>query len=356
MVSLALYQPATNAFLVFTLVELLIGALGRAPLRAIGRTFLLRAVQVGGGAIAYEGLIGIHIHGWVKAQSEPISLLHPWPELVGNVADAMHYVGTSFNAQWWLYIGPFVTALACAAALVGMRYAAAHRHALGVSAVVALGLTAAVLPFAAFLAAFGPLLLLAHPPMTPRVLVGMGPLIAGGLLLFDAALRKWGRSPHWATGASAIFGLGFAVIASAYGNAAAAQKAYEEAIAHTLGDDIAAASGIQPLTELVIEGSAGYSPLTTHVVEEFPLIRELVPPYLDAHDPFHPRLFLAAYLPEALNLHQASLTPAPPLSSDERRALCANAPVAVRQAYRLYVHPPTAWVVWGKTSPCEGEG
>ncbi len=178
------------------------------------------------------------------------------------------------------------------------------------------------------------MLLLRRPEMYPRVLMGLGALLCAGLVLMQAALRRWGRSERWAQAAAAMLALGMAVLASAYGNAMSAQKIYEQHIAARLVDDLAV---LPPVSALVVDGSAGYAPLAQHVVDELPLMRSLVPIYLIDGDPFNTRNFLMYYVPDLVDPLQPRIS----RIWDRRAALaaqtCGMKPAAITAAYRLYV-------------------
>lgn len=332
--SLNLYQPAINLYLVFMLLQLVLMQLDDAPARALAATAARRVVQVVTAMLIYQLLIGIHISGWVRHQAEPIHGWRELPLLWRNFADFYGLVGAAFNWHWWLYFAPLLLVLATLPVIVGVRHALRQRALQPRWVTLLLASASVAMPLAAMVCALGPMLLLRQPEMFPRVLMGFGALLCAGLVLMQAALRRWRRSERWAHAAGAMLALGMAVLASAYGNATTAQKVYEQHIAARLADDLAA---LPPVHALVVDGSAGYAPLARHVVDELPLMRSLVPIYLVGSDPFNTRNFLMYYVPELVDPLQ------PRISKiwDRREALaaetCAMKPRAIAAAYRLYL-------------------
>lgn len=332
--SLNLYQPAINVYLVFTLLQLVLMQLDDAPARALAAMAARRVAQAVTAMLIYQLVVGIHISGWVRHQAEPIHGWRELPLLARNFENFYGLVGAGFNRHWWLYFAPLLLVLAALPLLVGVRHALRQRTLQPRWVVVLLACVSVLMPLAAMVCALGPMLVLRQPEMYPRVLIGLGALLCAGLVLMQAALRRWGRSQRWTLAAGAMLALGMAVLASAYGNAMTAQKIYEQHIAARLLDDLAT---LPPVDGLVVDGSAGYAPLARHVVDELPLMRSLVPIYLIDSDPFNTRNFLMYYVPELVDPLQPRITQI----WDRRAALaaetCAMKPRAITAAYRLYL-------------------
>jgi hypothetical protein len=345
-VCLNLYQPAFNACLVFLLLEVILGQLQEQAPRALARALAFRVIQVGVAALIYEGIVGIHVNGWVKQKGAPIQGLHELPQVGTNVLNYLHYIGSSFDEQWWLYFGPVLLVLGLIPIVVGIRYATRMRHSLPAWFVPAIVISSVLLPFIAFAFALGPLLVLADPPIAARVLVGVGPLLVAGLLIMEAAFRRWQRSERWILSITAMFAIGLCVIASAYGNALAAQKDFEDHIASRLADDIADLAN-HPISSILLDGSAGYSPETAHIVDQFPIVASLTPPYLAAEDSFHTHMFLLYYLADFTDLRLQSDTDSERLKSSLLARACESSPVHTRSAYHLYLVDDTAVVLLG---------
>jgi len=252
--------------------------------------------------LVYELVIGIHIHGWVEKQSEKIHGLHDLPVIKANIVAFCTFIGDSFSHQWWSYFTPVLILLLLFPIAIGIRYA--FRTCLTQPAWIRAILFASslLLPLAALACVFGPMLLLLRPEILPRVLMGVGALLAAGLIVMQAALRQWRRSDVWTLSAACMLALGMCVIASAYGNALGEQKNYEDRIGVSLAEDLAELRVNHPIHSFLLDGTIGYSPVTAHVAEQFPLIHPLIIPYITADEAFHTHMFLMYYIPDVADM------------------------------------------------------
>ncbi|HEV2679541.1 MAG TPA: glucosyltransferase domain-containing protein [Rhodanobacter sp.] len=342
--SLCFYQPAINVYLVFVLVEWVLLQLQRAQPSQLAKKLIWRSMQIGTAMLLYYLLVGIHVSGWVKHSSERIRGWHELPLLLANFVDFYEYIGASFNGHWWMYFGPLLTVLALFPVVVGIRYALTFRTAQPAPVTVLLCLAALLIPLAALIAALGPMLLLKRPEFEPRVLMGLGALLAGALVVMQAALRQWHGSRKWAVAAACLLSLGMCILASAYGNATIAQKDYESRIAGRLADDLAQLKVSRGVHAFLLDGTAGYSPVTAHVIEQLPLIRVLVPQYLTSEHSFQTPDFLAFYISDMTNLQAHDDVAAQSLLSSLQAHACLMPADIITAHYRLYVIGDTAVV------------
>jgi hypothetical protein len=305
--SLCLYQPAITAALVFVLLEVCIGQLGNAVPRQLLTRLLTRALQVGTAMLIYELTVGAHVNGWVKQRSETIHGVGELPRIGANFADFLGFIGHSFNEQWWLYIAPVLALLGLVWTGVGLRYALMPRggHPARVRAVLIAA--AMLMPAALAAAVFGPMLVLANPPIAPRLLIGVGALLSAALIVLQAALHEWRQPERWAIALAAVMAIGMASLASAYGNALGEQKSYEDRIAAHLADDLAAIEAEQPIDAILLSGSAGYAPATAHAIAQI-LIAVLIRPTSMPRTGFTPTCSCSI---RCANSRQCGCTPAP---------------------------------------------
>lgn len=345
--SLCFYQAAINACLIFVLLEVVLAQLHGVELRRWTRQLLARAGQVGLAMLVYQLLVGIHIHGWVQQKAERIRGLHDLPVIKGNIVDFYGFIGGSFNRHWWMYFAPVLVLLALLPVAIGLRYALRVRRTHPAWVGATLFATSFALPLAALLCVAGPMLVLLKPEIEPRVLVGAGALLAAALIVMQAALRQWRRSPRWVMAVAGMLALGMCSIASAYGNALGEQKNYEERIAARLADDLAELDAAGPLHAYLLDGTAGYAPPAAHVVEQFPLVRALVPIYLSVDDVFASHNFLMYYIPGLADMRYRT----DPAATQRVTAILAEAcavPVARRtSAYTLRLVDDTVVVTFG---------
>jgi Glucosyl transferase GtrII len=345
--SLSLYQPAIDVALVFLIVEVIVGEIERFPPRVLLREAGSRLLQLVAAMAVYEALVGIHVNGWVRHRSEMIHV-GVASHVIANLAGFAAFVGGSFGLQWWRYFGTLLGVLALVATLAGLDYARRTVRAGSRKTGAAFGAAACLVPFLAPIAAAGPMLALEHPLYSPRVMLGVGALLAGALLVCERTLRRWRRSTHWTRGAGAMLAIGLCVIASAYGNALGEQTAYENRIAARLADDLASLGDERPIDTIVLTGNAGYAPYAAHVAETLPLVRALVVPYLAGDNRFVTGRFLAFFIPDLARMHLRSED-----ASAERQtsallsATCHRIPAARTNAYRLYRVADAAVVRFG---------
>jgi hypothetical protein len=151
-----------------------------------------------------------------------------------------------------------------------------------------------------------------------------------------------------------MLALGMCVIASAYGNALGAQKHYEERHASRLADDLAELKATHSIDAYFLDGSAGYSPVTKHVAEEFPMIDRLVRLYLSAGDTFHTGMFLSFYISDVTYMERHEVENRPLIHAVLAEA-CQMVPTRQTSAYSLYVVGKTAAVMFPseRTFDCE---
>ncbi|OOG45646.1 glucosyltransferase domain-containing protein [Rhodanobacter sp. C01] len=345
--SLCFYQPAINACLIFILLELVLAQLHGRGARRLAMRFLSRALQVGVAMLIYQVLVGIHIHGWVRQQSAKIQGLHDLPVVKANFVDFLAFIDSSFNAQWWRYSAPVLILLALFPVIIGIRHVLKARLTQPVWVSVILFAVSLLLPLAALACVFGPMLLLLKPEIEPRVLMGAGALLAAALIVMQAALRQWHQSDKWTLAAAWMLALGMATFASAYGNALGEQKNYEDRIASHLAEDLAELKVDHPIRALLLDGSIGYSPITAHVAEQFPLVRTLIIPYLQVDDVFHTHMFLMYYVPDLVDMrYEPSAADLQRQTSLLARA-CQAPPTRNARFYSLSLVDDTAVVMLG---------
>ncbi|HEV2621795.1 MAG TPA: glucosyltransferase domain-containing protein [Frateuria sp.] len=339
--SLNFYQPAIDVYLVFAFMEIVHAQVEDAPPRTLARMALSRFLQTLVTMAAYEVTVGIHISGWVKKAATPIHA-GQWQQFYLNYLDFYRFVGASLDAHWWTVYAPILLLLGLTPVAVGLRYAAGQRSKIGSFAVVVLAVIALLVPLIASVLALGPMLVLASPEISARVLMGIGALLVMSLVVMHASFEKWGRSPRWFGVAACALALGMASLASAYGNALNEQRLYESRIGARLADDLAQLKATRGIDSLLIEGSDGYAPVTAHVIGQIPLVRSLITPYIAGGAAFQTNSFLDLYVQGITNL-SAQADPASAQAHERLLArLGSTGPVVTTSTYRLYVVDRTA--------------
>ena len=295
-VSLNLYQAAINAYLTFILLDVAVAKLHHKPPKELWLQFRMRVMQAGAGMLVYQLVIGIHIGGWVKQKTVAIHSVAELPLVTNNIVNYSRFIGSSFNIHWWEYITPIMVLLMFFPFYVGMKYAIAVRSTESFWVGVLVFATGLLLPLAGLLCVLGPILVLASPPISPRMLMGVGALLTSGLIVMQATIRSWKRSDVLALSVGWMMAIGMCTIASAYGNAAGEQKSYEDRIATRLADDLGELRASHVVDYFLVDGTAGYSPLTTHVAEQFPILYYLIPSFIDGDGFYLTHLFFSEYI------------------------------------------------------------
>lgn len=302
--SLCFYQPAINVTLIFILLDVVIAQLHEVSVRQWLGRLVSRVLQIGLTMVLYQLIVGLHIHGWVGHEVRKIHSVDELPLLGTNLADFYRFIGSSFDQQWQTYFLPLLIVLAIFPVVVSLRYALRRRAQQTRLGLVALLIGGALLPVVALLCIAGPMLLLLKPELEPRVMVGVGALLVAALVVMHAALAQWQRSTRWTLAAGCMLGLGMCSLASAYGNALGEQKAYEDHIATSLGDDLAGLKASEGIQGFLLDGGIGFAPVTSHVATIFPMINLLIAPYISSTDRFHTTDFLMYYVDGLTNIGQ----------------------------------------------------
>lgn len=343
--SLALYQPAISAFLVFVLLEWLDAQSAAVPPRDLLRRPGLRVVQFTIATAAYEALIGIHIHAWVAAHSRIAGDWHVGGIVLRNAMRFRDLIATSFNVHWWLYCAPLLIVLAAASLVPGVHYAmrrwrdGARWNAMAFLAV------APIVPMAAIACIGGPMLLVSEPLLMPRALVAVGPVLVAGLLALRMALAGARWPGRWTLVAALPLALGLCVVASVYGNAAASQKAYDDRIAAQFVQQVDELEVSRPIASFLVDGSAGRAPVVDHVAGQLPLVGLLVRSYIDGGDNFVTRNFLRFYLPDLVRTN--TLYPDSPAGAAILGATCRGTPAYANARYDVFVVGTTVVLSFG---------
>lgn len=350
--SLNFYQAAINAYLIFILLELVLGQLHEKTPRELFAQLRYRVLQAGVSMLAYQLVVGVHVNGWVKQKSEKIHTLQQLPLVKANIVDYYTYIGGAFDVHWWIYFGPVLLLLGLFPVVIGIRYALKFRPAQPVWVSTILFAAGFLMPAAALACVLGPMLFLVSPPIAARELIGVGALLAAGLIIMQAALRQWHQSDKWTLSVAGMLAAGMCIIASAYGNALGEQKNYEDRIAAGLADDLAEIRAAGPVRATLLQGTAGYSPVTAHVAEQFPIMHALIPAYIAADDLFHTHIFLMYYLPELKDLRPSTDAETSRLASSILARTCLVAARRNTSAYSLYLIDDIAVVTFG-SAPAE---
>lgn len=323
---LNLYQPAIGVFFVFALLETIVEPAQEETRTATSKQFAGRLLQAAAALLAYKLLFANSFKGWLKDRSQMAPLTELPSTFFTNAEGFGRVFVDSFSARW-LYI--FVPLLLVALAFVVVLSMRARRTPAGRVMAAAYGV---LLVPAMLLAACGPMLLLRHPVYAPRVMVGLGAVLCSALIAMHGALRghRFARGLQYSI--AGALALAMSVHAAVFGNAVAAQKDYEAAIAEHLADDLTDLMQRQRVSRYRVLGSAGLAPTAAHAAEQFPLLRVLVPPYLDEQEVWRHH-YLRLFLPPI----EDAAFPDDVLDASLALRSCERTPTFIRSAYQMSV-------------------
>lgn len=335
------YQPVINVFALFALLDLLAMQAESATPGALARQVGRYVLQILIAMCVYQWKVVPGIGEWVQEHSQTIHSFHQVDVLLQNARVMGTYLLDAWPHRWMGVFMPLLALSAAASLMIGLRYAVSVPRALWLKACMMV--LAVLVPLAALACLAGPMLLLVSPVIMPRVFPSVGALVSVGLLAVHMACthtrRPW--AAYVAPAFAAIWALGMLGFAGIYGNALSAQQSYEDRIASSLADDIAEVRVQHHVTQILLDGSAGYAPLAAHAVEQFHLLNTLVLPYLSARD-FNSRNFLKHY---GMGLDEARQDSANDASADALLARACAAPVLVTKSrYALRLVDSTAVV------------
>jgi hypothetical protein len=348
---LCTYQPALNVFLMFVLLDLLaMQAESAEPKqlmlqisRYVGQTLLALAI--------YQWRVAPSIKEWVQEHSQTIHSIHQLGIVGQNARMMAAYLLDAMPHRWMHVFLPMIVLAAIPPLVIGLRYAIGSPRPLWLKTGIIV--FAILVPVAALVFLAGPMLLLVSPVIMPRVFPSVGALLSASLValyIASAAARKtWAAYLNFAF--AGICALGMLVFAGIYGDALAAQQHYEDRIASQLANDLAELNAQHGVTQFLLDGSAGYSPLTAHAADQFHLLNTLILPYLRARD-FNSRNFMKYY---DTGLSEARQDPANDAAADTLLARACDAPVLyTRNRYTLRSVGTTAIVTFlgGRPTVC----
>lgn len=349
---LCLYQPAITVFMVFVVLEVALGLLrDQVAMRPLIRMAALRVGQLLLAMLVYSWLFEPSIEGWVRDHGQIVSA-GQWAAVLDNAQRYAEFVWSAFSPRWRLLF-LFVVLISVLLPTLALLWRASRREPdARRGSIIARCALEPLLWLLALPCAVGPMLLLADPVMMPRVLVGVGAVVTALFIRLAVVLGAERWHPRWVLVVTGIWALGMAVAAAAFGNAAAAQQRYEDRVVAGLMDDLVELHAAQPLRGHALLGSAGWAPVVEHAQRHFPLLRWLVPSYLQGGD-YHAR----NYLRHHMTMHSPVFEEVPlPAGVDPDG--CARQADRVRQAYRIRIVDQVAVVSFNRDTQavCDAGG
>jgi hypothetical protein len=283
LVSLCMYQPSLNAFLVIVCLEHLFNQKKNETPAVIMLTIKRRTIQLLISIALYRAVALFTIH-------EKYSIEHS--SLVSG-GGAFQTVLNNLVTFWFFptqmltgslrstLVLPIVVALLLSIG-VGLKYSITISHrmkALWIGGAFAV-------PIFMLLGTFGFLIFLQSPTGGARTFIGFGALLASSLILIYFVFCQCNVPSGLQCTLLIIPAYTMIAFAAIFSNATKAQKDYEQHIAEKLSDDLKEVTAQEPASSLILEGSVGYAPLVKQMANKrYRLLYHLVPVDLRAAEP-----------------------------------------------------------------------
>jgi hypothetical protein len=337
--ALNFYQPAINVFLVLVFFEVAIFLRSNVQSRPVLTLTGTRFAQALAALVVYKVVFEGTLKDWIREHGSIAPSSSILGSIVKNASDFWTFLTAGFSPRTQLLfciisamtLGPVILS-----ALFTRTKTSEKSERWIAYACLLVALLASAIGFIG-----GPMLLLEHPIFMPRVMIGVGAAIAGGLIAAHSLwLDRWPTRKWVGVVLPCIWAVCFSLLACAYGRASVAQKNFEERVAAQISEDLHATQLSSGAQTFYVSGSAGYSPLTRRAIEQFPLLSTLILPYLRQGD-FNSRNFLAHYV-EGIKQIEPS----------EQSEPSTPDPSVRRSIYELTVHGPAIEV----KLKCRGSG
>ncbi len=337
-----LYQPAFNVFLVLAIFEIAFEIGRERTSRVVVRLAAWRFSQAIIASVAYKLFFTSGIKDWVADHGETIHSLDALPVVAANSLGFLRYLRDSLGGRL-ASIFVIVTLVAAVPMIVLGIQRAWRARARSMADATARSIFLLLWPVLGLLAAVGPMLLLVDPIFAPRVFPAIGALICAALI---AAAHSGPRRIAFIAGSICL--VVSAITAGAYSSAAGEQMKFEDAIASTMQDDLAQLKSSAHVSRYALVGSAGYAPAAQHAISQFPIVGQLIEPYL-AQD----RFFTKSYL---LHFRQPLTLIESDGFSESQRAIafdaCATPIILTRSAFRIRVVDDLAIIDFRDATAC----
>lgn len=266
--SLNLYQPSINLFLIFIVIDFIYnsskGKYDESMQRAL--TYSM--------AFILSNIIYVIVIPRLFVQGE-YSTVHSQIDLSGTMLSTIkynflsfyHIIKTSLPKSFFLALTPAI--LISITAMINIFIVENKKPLLKKTLIT---LLAAIALLASIVAVVGPMILLKTPTLAPRTLVGFSALLC--LLLFCCSLLKTKKSLY--LGAIIIPLVYMFEISYAYYNSLANQNRFEQVVISNISKDISEFNG-SIHNQIALNGRVPLSPENKLSTSTFPIIKLLIP-------------------------------------------------------------------------------
>ena len=326
--SLSFYQTGINAFLVFSVTEIVFVQLNGVPFRCLSRLALLRFLQLMAGLVGYlviarfivSGSYNLQHFAYVSQPSELHIIRENWNHAWTSIFQSL----PAKTRNIFLYPAYLALAIIVFNSCFYLRKCICAEPAKSKIVILVLGIF--ILPFAWIAGSLGPVIFTVQALITlPRIFLGTGALLASAFVMICVAASRLQKSTRWVTVLLCVPAYSMVMMASLFGNAMVEQGKYEDRIADRLSFDLKELARSRPIKELILSGSAPYCPVVRRTTDRYKVFR--VPMNL-SDDRFN-----GDYFNHVFEYYGITIKPE---NSDERRSMlikeAAQTEPAVRNA------------------------
>lgn len=268
LISLNLYQPALNAFIIIALYVAIL-RIKEGDLRGGIRLLAARTLACVAALAVYQPLSQQFVGGHYALSGA---------RTVKSILEIMENIYLFSNKVYIILIGSNYSFVLLAVILFGLisinikiiflsQYCGLFKKTISFSVIL-------FLLFSMFLSVAGPMLFLANPILDQRVFVGFGALVA----CLASSIVSLSRHSIFYGVVRGLIGAvlaGQVILSFVYGNVLVAQGRYEAILGRQIVEDVFAVARHESRI-LVIRGEAPYAPTVRKTVERLPTVRSLV--------------------------------------------------------------------------------
>jgi hypothetical protein len=275
---LCFYQSSLNLFLVFTVVEMVWEQRRGADVMRLSRLLLTRALAVLLALFIYRFIAAATVRGPYSTQASALALgIGDLPLIAHNLFADWDFLLSSLPRLYRnLFFG---TALLGSFLMIATQVSYARSYLKNTRPLVrtCIFLVGCFLPILWFAGSTGFLIFLRNSSVVvPHFFIGIGGLVASGLILIVQELEIWKVQPRWQCGLLAPLAYALIMFGVVYGNAVKEQKLYEQRIGTRLVVGLQKLATAQPYEGVLANGDVGLAPLVVHAAKRFRLIRSLI--------------------------------------------------------------------------------
>jgi hypothetical protein len=274
--SLSFYQTGINAFLVFSVTEIVFAQLKGVQFCCLSRLALLRFLQLMAGLVTYLVIARFIVSGSYNLQHfayvSQLSELHVIRE---NWNHAWISIFQSLPAKTRnIFLYPAYLALVIIVFTGCFYLQKCIRREAAKSEIVILVLGIFILPFAWIAGSLGPVIFTVNGVITlPRIFLGTGALLASAFVMFCMVASRLQKSTRWVTALLCVPAYSMVMMASLFGNVLVEQGKYEDGIAGRLSFDLKELARSRPIKELILNGNVPYCPVVRRATDRYKVFR-----------------------------------------------------------------------------------